>query len=56
MNLRAPEVRENGSSWCTQGHEKPETAILTVVVRVFDVCARKLICHYYHTCEDIVLG
>ena len=39
------------------GHrEKVETVILTVSVRVFDVCARKFICHYYHVCEGIVLG
>ena len=41
---------------CRGHHEKPETVILTVSVRVFDVCARKLICHYYHACEGIVLG
>ena len=36
--------------------QKPETAILTVAFRVFDVCAPKFICPIKHACEGIVLG
>ncbi len=36
--------------------QKPETAILTVTFRVFDVCAPNFICPIKHACEGIVLG
>jgi hypothetical protein len=41
---------------CVDTTRKGETTILTVSVRVFDVWSRKIICHYYHECEVIVLG
>ncbi len=35
--------------------EKPDTAISTVVIRVFDVCIPKFICVIKDMCEGIVL-
>ncbi len=36
-------------------HQKPETVILTMGFRVFDVCVPKFICPIKHSCEYIVL-
>jgi hypothetical protein len=36
--------------------EEPETAILTVDSRVFDVCVPKVMCAIKYVCEDIVVG
>jgi hypothetical protein len=36
--------------------EEPETAILTVDSRVFDVCAPKVMCAIKNACEGIVVG
>ncbi len=39
-----------------QREEEPETAILTVDSRVFDVCAPKVMCAIKYVCEGIVVG
>ena len=36
--------------------EEPETAMLTVDSRVFDVCTPKVMCVIKNACEDIVVG
>ena len=36
--------------------EEPETSMLTVDSRVFDVCAPKVICVIKNVCEGIVVG
>ena len=36
--------------------EDPETAMLTVDSRVFDVCAQKVMCAIKNVCEGIVVG
>ena len=35
--------------------EEPETVMLTVDSRVFDVCTPKVMCDIKNTCEDIVV-
>jgi hypothetical protein len=43
------------SVMCADFRSTPETAILTVSFRVFDVCVPKFICSIKHTCEGTVL-
>ena len=47
--------RANKSVMCADFRSTPETAILTVAFRVFDVCAPKFICSIKHACEGTVL-